>query len=311
MRIAISPDENPGQPGAVAADGTEEATLNGAVASALQVALQRCGQDAWFDPSLTREDRVAQANGDGSALLVSCSHNTNTAGLSGTQFVFCYGGQTFGLQAPAADAVYAELAKFASWPPRCPDAVNDIYECCAFERDTVLVRYLFMSPDDEPIWSREDYAADVAEATARGLAAVYGFAYAPPRPAPRVWRPVHTHPDEHWWGPYVSGADQVVELQAPCPAPVWKPGTGHWYQDTKPIAVPAAGEYAEWTLANRVDGVWYVMDESGGPGGEGAAGRLPADQAYWIDDAVTDSSECGGASPPDVAEARAGRWWSL
>jgi len=30
MRIAISPDENPGDSGAIAANGTEAATLNGA-----------------------------------------------------------------------------------------------------------------------------------------------------------------------------------------------------------------------------------------------------------------------------------------
>jgi hypothetical protein len=311
MRIAISPDQNPGEPGVVAANGTEEATLNAAVASALQTALQRCGQDAWFDPSSTREDRVAKANGDGTALLVTCSHNVSTPGLSGTQFVFCPGGQTFGSQGPAADAVYAELAKIAGWPARREDEVADVYECCAFERDTVFVRYLFMSPDDEALWARQDYSAEAAEATARGLAAVYGFEYSVPPPPPRVWRPIRTDNAAHWWGPYVTGADQVVELLSSCRAPVWKPNTGHWYQDTTIIGTPAAGEYAEWTLANRIDGIWYVMDESGGPGGQGPIGRLPVEQAYWIEDAVTDSTGCGGSDPPGVAEAGGGHWWSI
>jgi len=35
------------------------------------------------------------------------------------------------------------------------------------------------------------------------------------------------------------------------------------------------------------------------------------DQAYWIEDAVTDSTECGGTHPPDVAKAGGGHWWSI
>jgi hypothetical protein len=312
MRIAISPDENPGDTGAVAQNGTEAATLNGAAASALQVALQRCGQDAWFDPSLTREERVAKADGDGTDVLVTCSHNESTPGLSGTQFVFCTGGQTYGLQGPAADAVYAQLAEIADWPARIADAVSDdAYECCAFPRDVVFVRYLYLSPDDEHLWGQQDYAAGVAEATARGLAATFDFSYVAVPPPPRIWRPVSTDPRQHWWAPYVSGADEVVELVSRCHAPVWKPDLGHWYQNGAIIAEPAAGEYAEWTLASHVRGVWYVMDEAGGPGGQGPNGRLPADQAYWIEDAVTDSAECGGVHPPDVAKAGGGHWWSI
>lgn len=180
MRIAISPDENPGDTGSVSAGGVTERSVNVAVATALQAALTRCGQDAWFDPTITYIERVNRANADGSALLVACAHNESTRGLSGTQFVFCGGGQTFGRQAAAANAVYAALAKIAGWPPRRADAVEAVYECCAFDGDTVYTEYLFMSPDDEPLWSRPDYPQLAAEATARGLAATYGFPYIAP-----------------------------------------------------------------------------------------------------------------------------------
>jgi hypothetical protein len=153
--------------------------VNVRVAAALQAALVRCGQDAWFDPSITFVDRVARANGDGTSLLVACAHNESTPGLSGTQFVFCPGGQSFGRQAAAAAAVYAQLAQIPGWPARRGDAVENIYECCAFGGDTCYAELLFMSPDDERQWSRADYPALAGEAIARGLANTYGFTYTP------------------------------------------------------------------------------------------------------------------------------------
>lgn len=318
MRIAISPDENPDQPGSVAADGTTERSVNLKVASALQAALQRCGQDVWFDPSITFDQRVQRANSDGTQLLVACAHNESTPGLRGTQFVFCPGGQTFGKQSAAATAVYAELAKIPGWPARISDAVENVEECCGFNNDTVYTEYLFMSPDDEPIWSRPTYPQDAAEATARGLAAVYGFTYVSPggtpHPPPPPPGPEPTNPAAHWWGPYVDlggqNATEVVELNSPCHAPVWEAG-GTWYRGNTPVQPAVLGEYAQWVLANKIGGVWYVMDETGGPQGSGSQGRLAPADAWWVEDAVTDSSGCGGTAPPAVALAGKGRWYSL
>lgn len=180
MRIAISPDENPGDSGSVAADGTTERSVNLRVAYALRSALVRCGQDAWFDPNITYVERVSRANTDGTGLLVACAHDVSTPGVSGGTFVFCSGGLTYGRQSAAADAVYGELAKIAGWPARRGNTIEDVYECCAFSGDTVYAEYLCMSPDDEPLWSRSDYGVLAAEATARGLASVYGFPYIPP-----------------------------------------------------------------------------------------------------------------------------------
>lgn len=183
MRIAISPDENPGDSGSVAADGTTERSVNLRVCLALQAVLARCRQDVWFDPDITFEERVLRANGDGTQLLVACAHNESTDGLSGTQFVFCPGGAVFGLQSLAAANVYTELATIPGWPRRRPDAIEDIYECCAFDRDTLYCELLFMSPQDQVLWSRPDYAQLVAEEMAQGLAITYGFEYvAPPQP---------------------------------------------------------------------------------------------------------------------------------
>jgi hypothetical protein len=122
--------------------------------------------------------------------------------------------------------------------------------------------------------------------------------------------PVLTNPADHWWGPYVEGADEVVELTSHCHAPVFQVG-GHWFRNTTSIGVPALGEFAEWVLANRVNGVWFVMDESGGPQGQGPAGRLPVDQAFWIDDAVTNSSGCGGTDPPMLVAAGRGTHYRI
>ena len=37
-----------------------------------------------------------------------------------------------------------------------------------------------MSPDDRPLWAAQGYSERVAEATCRGIAEIYGFAYVPP-----------------------------------------------------------------------------------------------------------------------------------
>jgi N-acetylmuramoyl-L-alanine amidase len=206
MRIAISPDENPGDPGSVAADGTTERSVNLKVATALSDVLRRCGQDAWFDPNITFNDRVAKANSDGTNLLVACAHNESTPGRSGTEFVFCEGGLQFGKQAQAADAVYQELAKLPDWPPRRPNVVEAVAECCNFNSDTVYIEFLFMSPEDRVISSRPNYAQDVAEAVARGLASTYGFPFRPDG---------NSHPDEGF--PYtVKHGDTLSAIARRC-----------------------------------------------------------------------------------------------
>jgi len=132
---------------------------------------------------------------------------------------------------------------------------------------------------------------------------------AAPQPGPEV-----TDPALHWWGPYVDldgqAADQVVELNGYCHAPVFEAG-GTWYRGNTPVQPAVQGEYAQWVLANRIGGAWYVMDETGGPQGSGSQGRLAPADAWWTEDAHTDSSGCGGTNPPALALAGRGRWYSL
>lgn len=180
MRITISPDENPlNDPGSVHHSGVTERSVNLRVAWALYDALKRCGQDPQFDPNITFVERVARANSDGSMLLVACAHNSSLPQTaSGTQFVFCYpDGESFGRQAALADSVYAELRQIPGWPSRRGNAVENIYECCAFNLDTLYTEYLFMTDADMVFWDRIDYGRTAAEATARGIAQVMGFAY--------------------------------------------------------------------------------------------------------------------------------------
>lgn len=257
MRIAISPDENPGQSGSVAADGTTERSVNLLVAGALRDALVRCGQDAWFDPTITWDERVATANGDGTALLVATAHNESTDGQSGTQFVFCPGGLTFGHQSAAAAAVYGELAKLPGWPARRGDAVENVVECCAFNGDTVYCELLYMSPQDEPLWSAPGYPRRAAEAIARGLASTYGFAYVAP---PQLEEPVtltNSRPD--------GQTDKYTLIDGEVLHAVLAPVTGNvTHQDTLPgewRAIIDSG-YA-WVLGYGMDGKLYAVRNQG------------------------------------------------
>ena len=185
MRIAISPDENPGDPGSVGPDSTTERSVNVRIATALEAALRRCGQDAWFDPSITFTQRVQRANADGTTLLIACANNEDTPGVSGTQFVFCApDGPSFGHQAALADAIFAELWSGGLTSGRRRDFLGAIAECCDFRGDTAYVEFSCMSPDDQHFWSDPHWAVAVAEATARGVAKVFGFAYLVPTPPP-------------------------------------------------------------------------------------------------------------------------------
>jgi hypothetical protein len=59
---------------------------------------------------------------------------------------------------------------------------EQVYECCAFNRDTVYCELLFQTnADDLAVIKSPGYHARAAEALCAGLAATYGFAYAPPQ----------------------------------------------------------------------------------------------------------------------------------
>lgn len=180
MKFAISPDEDPGQSGAVAADGTKERDVNVLVAGALAKALQRCGQEVTVDFSIGVVERVARANADGTNVLVACAHNgSNDKSVRGCQMVYCPGGDAGG-QHDAGQAVAKRLVTQGIATQQLGDAVEDVYECCAFNHDTVYAEILFMSnADDLAVIHSAGYAARAAEAICQGLADHYGFKYAP------------------------------------------------------------------------------------------------------------------------------------
>jgi hypothetical protein len=223
MKIALSPDEDPGQPGAVAADGTVERDVNIVVGNALKAALERCGQSVTFDTSIGVVDRVARANNDGTELIVANAHNgSRDPSVRGCQFVFAPGGETSGNQGPAADQVGKQLVESGVATQRLGNAIVNVYECWAFNRDTLYVEYLFMSnPDDLAKIHSAGYAEAAADAVARGLAVAYGFAWVPreappPPPAP---------------GP--------TPAPTPGPGPDWM-GSVTWQTFNGTIAVPTA-----------------------------------------------------------------------
>lgn len=181
MRIAISPDEDPGQSGTTADPSVTERELNVRVAEALQAELGRCKQDAWFNPNIGVVQRVAEANGDGTELLIACAHNAG--GGEGTVFVFCPGGEQSGKQAAYADAVQAELVNAGITAGGEHRYDENVYECCGFGRDTLYCELLFMdSGHDRAIYHAPDYPAKAAAAIARGVSKVAGFEYVPAAP---------------------------------------------------------------------------------------------------------------------------------
>jgi hypothetical protein len=71
MRFCLSCDEDPGDPG-TQAGGINERDQNVLVCNFLQSALRRCGQTVSFNDLITYVARVAQANADGTDVLVAC-----------------------------------------------------------------------------------------------------------------------------------------------------------------------------------------------------------------------------------------------
>jgi N-acetylmuramoyl-L-alanine amidase len=183
MRFAISCDENPGDPGTLAGNFVER-DENIKVATALQQALKRCNQDVWFDDIITFQTRVARANSDGSNVLVACAHNaSDNPNAEGSVFVFSEGGLGFGRQYQAAQNVGAELVN-AGVVSRWGTYVEDVYECCYFNHDTVYCELMFQTnARDAQRMRQPGYHTDAAEAICRGLAKTYGFTYAPVRPS--------------------------------------------------------------------------------------------------------------------------------
>lgn len=197
MRIAISPDENPGDPGAVHS-GIIERDVNIAVAEQLLAALKRCGQDAWFNPDITFEERVAEANKDGSSLLVACAHNAaGSPAAEGSLFLFCKGdddgasAKAFGKQMLLAEKCGQALVAgglFAEWNIY----IEDVYECCVFNSDTLYCEFGYeTNPTDVATIKQPDYPHRAAELLCQGIAAAEGFAYAPevhPTAPPPEWK---------------------------------------------------------------------------------------------------------------------------
>jgi hypothetical protein len=208
MKFTISCDENPCDSGIVA-NGIVEREVNFAVSHFLVAALRRCGQTARFDETLTYVERVAAANADGDEVVVACAHNAGGNNSDGTEFVFCPGGKELGRQLAAAEAIGAELVNdgiTVCWSTRD----EQVFECCEFHKDTVFIAYLSLKDDrGARVIKSPGYAGRVAEATCRGLAKTYGFAYVAPGEAPppgitwvafsgtamKDWDLIYDHPD--------------------------------------------------------------------------------------------------------------------
>jgi N-acetylmuramoyl-L-alanine amidase len=207
MIVTISPDEDPGQPGAVAADGTIEREVNIAVADVLIESLKRCGFDVRADFSIGVVERVARANSDGSGALVAVAHNgSGNADTNGCQFVFCPGGQGNGQQNEGATNIADELISAGIAQQRLGDAVEQIYECCAFNNDTLYVECLFLSNARDLAKIHEPtYPTDCAEAITRGVCKTYGVPYVPVVPP----TPVHL-----WTADVVKDAQSFTLLRA-------------------------------------------------------------------------------------------------
>lgn len=183
MKFAISPDENPGDTGTTAG-GIIERSLNILVGNELVKALQRCGQQVWFDTTITAGQRVAEANANGTDVLFACAHNYSVGGMGeGSIFIFCNAAaHTIGKQLLAATNVGNELVA-AGIARRWGTVDEAVYECCAFDKDTIFCEFLYQSnARDLAMINSPGYPTRAAEAACRGLAKTYGFTYVPLTP---------------------------------------------------------------------------------------------------------------------------------
>ncbi len=246
MKFAISPDENPGDPGAVH-NGIVERDVNVAVASQLQAALQRCGQEAAFDPSITYEQRVAEANANGTQVLVACAHNAAAPAAEGALFIFCGAeAHQLGRQQLAAEKVGEALvagglvAHFGTYD-------EQVYECCAFNGDTVYCELGYeTNAQDAATIKQPDYPHRAAELIAQGLAAAYGFTYAPV---------VHPSAPEPEW------KQNLEKLPAPVSGELAAPVEVIDTLNNQNVAELAAGTQLSVSYATKVRNIDYYMTD--------------------------------------------------
>lgn len=287
--------------GNVKVDGEADRNIDGA--------RSKCEVRGWYTYLTAGEDPVAQAD---VLVRVINAHG----GLKPNEFVVCDDEEGSGDQSSRVTAFLNEVdAQF-----KASDAIDVWYSGLNFSVAHNLDaakghRWIAAYGQSEPtaphdLWQFTDAGSvagvsgnvdmSVFHGTIDQLAALIGGSTStapPPAPSNLVWTPAL--PD--WVPPYVSGADMVVDLGTTCKGNVVPGGT--WYQNNTAIGVPQAGQFVEWKLANRVGGVWYDMDESGGPNGS-PVGLLPPDQAFWITDSSVDTNGCGGTDPLAVAKAQ-------
>jgi len=273
VKFALSCDENPGDSGTTAG-GVAERTMNIRVALALQVALRRCHQTVWFDPTITYVQRVAKANAGGYDVLFACAHNAaGSPAAEGAQFIFCGAvAHTLGKQALAAKNVGDELVK-AGVVLRWSTYDENVVECCDFNKDSVYCEFLFQTnPRDLAEEKKASYPVAAAEAACRGLARTYGFAYVPvavpvvPPVTPPVTPPTHdplppppAPPGTGWtWdgSAWVGGTPPPVEPLNPpvvvVPPPVaTTPTWAEWLASLAGHEIEALIKYFQDHLAGR------------------------------------------------------------
>lgn len=251
MKFALSCDENPGDPGAVHS-GIIERNLNIAVAMQLGAALTRCHQQVWADFSLTYEQRVAEANRNGTNWLVACAHNASSnPAAEGAQLIICPGGDDVNSQLAVANAVGAQLVADGI-AQRFGVIHEDVYECCATAMGAVYVEFLFeTNPRDVAEIHTPDYAHAAAESLCRGLAKGLGFAYVPalaptpaPAPAPTPAPAPAPAPEPPPAPPEPLPAPQPPPEPAPAPPPVPAPAP----EPPQGPETPVAGDQGESIL---------------------------------------------------------------
>jgi N-acetylmuramoyl-L-alanine amidase-like protein len=180
MKIAISCDENPGDPGAVH-NNIVERSLNIQVATVLVTALQRCKQTVWFDDTITYIDRVRLANQGNYDVLVACAHNASSnPAAEGAQLLICTGGDQIENQLNVANIVGEQLVKDGI-AQHYGIVHEDVYECCQFNKCSVYIEFLFeTNARDVARIKQLGYSQDAAESACKGLAQAFGFVYIPP-----------------------------------------------------------------------------------------------------------------------------------
>lgn len=172
--VCLDPGHGGEDPGAIGVSGTQEKTVNLAVALLARDLLSGMGYLVVMtredDHSVPLDERAEIAKNAGAHALVSIHHNSaSTSGANGTEVFYCRGS---GKGLRLAQAVYDRLIALLGTRPRgvSPSALRVPCQAARAGIAACLVEVAFLSnPEEERLAADPDFQARAAQAIAEGV----------------------------------------------------------------------------------------------------------------------------------------------